>query len=711
LALMFIAAPAAQAGGPAWLAAIPASPVNANAQQPDVASDTRGDVVAVWSASDGTNDLIESAYRQPGSGNVFNPKPVTADGSNATAPRVAMNGHGAAVAVWQTDAGQVQAAYMQPGAVTFGAPQTLRTDASTPQNYPMAPQVAIDDAGDAVVVWQHKSGGKDAIEGAYAPSSSGTFGAFASISIDPNHDWDAPAVAMDGAGEATVVWYGFNGVSQVWAAQAPLATPGTFGTPVMLSDPAKNAETPAVSMDGAGAATVVWQQVAANNHEAIFEADSASGGTFTTGTQMTPVSTVDYANPQVAENARGDTAAAWADDFFGYVYLDMRPAGGTFGAQQTPTTLQDIFSTSSLPAVTVEPNGDAVAAWERTTHEIAASVAAAGGTTWAAPQVIGGNDTQDYSPQLASDGIGDVLATWFDTTANEAQVAAYDGAPPTASNVDIPAVGTAGQPISLSAVPIDIWSGGAPSQTVWKVNGQAVGTGSTISYTFPAAGQYQLEFDLFDTVGNELVNSRAYTVLAPQVQQPAPAPTPLPPPVLAAQANVTPTSGTVLVRVPGSKTFVSLPYAEQVPTGSVIDATHGTVTVTVAEPNGKTEQLQFFAGEFTFEQARSGVVTALLTGGTFAGCPVGAKHAARIASKRGKSSPVRSLWANGHGNFQTKGRYAAGSVSGTEWFTQDRCDGTYIKVTRDAVLVTDLVNRKRTKVRQGHSILALAPGF
>jgi hypothetical protein len=83
-----------------------------------------------------------------------------------------------------------------------------------------------------------------------------------------------------------------------------------------------------------------------------------------------------------------------------------------------------------------------------------------------------------------------------------------------------------------------------------------------------------------------------------------------------------------------------------------------------------------------------------------------AHHArrARAAAKR----RTRKLWANAHGTFSTKGNYAVGAVQGTEWLTEDRCDGTVIKVTRDKVRVTDLVHHRSFSVRAGHSALVRA---
>jgi hypothetical protein len=69
---------------------------------------------------------------------------------------------------------------------------------------------------------------------------------------------------------------------------------------------------------------------------------------------------------------------------------------------------------------------------------------------------------------------------------------------------------------------------------------------------------------------------------------------------------------------------------------------------------------------------------------------------------------VRKLWANAHGSFSTKGNYAAGAVQGTEWVTEDLCEGTVIRVTRDKVAVTNLVNHRHLSVKAGHSYLATA---
>ncbi|HEV7942915.1 MAG TPA: hypothetical protein VGP17_08970 [Solirubrobacteraceae bacterium] len=48
-------------------------------------------------------------------------------------------------------------------------------------------------------------------------------------------------------------------------------------------------------------------------------------------------------------------------------------------------------------------------------------------------------------------------------------------------------------------------------------------------------------------------------------------------------------------------------------------------------------------------------------------------------------------------------------MQGTEWLTEDLCEGTLIRVTRDKVAVSNLVTHKHVAVRTGHHYLAKAP--
>ena len=47
-------------------------------------------------------------------------------------------------------------------------------------------------------------------------------------------------------------------------------------------------------------------------------------------------------------------------------------------------------------------------------------------------------------------------------------------------------------------------------------------------------------------------------------------------------------------------------------------------------------------------------------------------------------------------------------MRGTKWLTDDRCDGTLVRVVKGAVTVRDLVRRRTLPLRAPHQYAALA---
>jgi len=185
-------------------------------------------------------------------------------------------------------------------------------------------------------------------------------------------------------------------------------------------------------------------------------------------------------------------------------------------------------------------------------------------------------------------------------------------------------------------------------------------------------------------------------------------------------------SGEVQVELPGAHEFVALQAASSVPVGTVIDATHGKVLLTSAvNRRGGTKAGIFTGGRFVVGQANVALpLTKLrLVGGSFAACSrTGAlAHAlivarsatvpivARSATARPSHKVVRQLWGDDNGGkFVTIGRSASAAVRGTVWLTQDRCDGTLIRVLRGRVLVHAASLRHGLLIGAGQSYFARA---
>ena len=181
-----------------------------------------------------------------------------------------------------------------------------------------------------------------------------------------------------------------------------------------------------------------------------------------------------------------------------------------------------------------------------------------------------------------------------------------------------------------------------------------------------------------------------------------------PPPVQGKTVNVEPVSGTVLVKLPRARRFVRLPDAEQVPVGTTVDARKGVVRLYSVGRGGRIQAANFSEGMFVVTQRPGQALTNLrLTGGNFTRA-CGRTSRAQSSAVRRRSKSVRHLWGNGSGQFRTTGRFASATIRGTRWLTDDRCNGTLIRVTAGAVTVRDQTLRKTIVLKRPKSYLAPA---
>jgi hypothetical protein len=359
--------------------------------------------------------------------------------------------------------------------------------------------------------------------------------------------------------------------------------------------------------------------------------------------------------------------------------VGSNPGQGTAYVYVMPTT---------GPWVNATPTADLTASDAQTGDELGWSVAISGNTivAGARARAIGGDDGQGAAYVWTEPSGG-----WVTTSADTAELTAGDG-----STDD-----SLGESVAISGTTV---AAGAPRH---YASSETADFGA--AYVFGPGSEGSTSGGGTSTAGGG-ASSGGGTLTGPPPPQPTF--TPVPAPQLGVTGNVARVSGTVRVRLPGGATFVPLASLRQIPFGSVIEATGGRVSVTTASPHGGTQTGEFFGGGFVLTQGRNGLVVATLTGGNFSVCPTARERAHKARASAAHASGkhvVRKLWSNAHGSFSTKGNYAAGAVAGTEWLTEDLCDGTLIRVTRDKVAVTNLVNHHHLTVKVGHSYLAKAP--
>lgn len=164
--------------------------------------------------------------------------------------------------------------------------------------------------------------------------------------------------------------------------------------------------------------------------------------------------------------------------------------------------------------------------------------------------------------------------------------------------------------------------------------------------------------------------------------------------------------GIVLGREPGTKNFVPITDPRAIEKGWELNTCKGAVKLTqeLDETTGRTSSATFYSGRFIVSQAKlKNAPTTLTLTGTVP-C-VRSAPGARAAKSKKRSKILGRLWADGKGRFRTKGRFASATVRGTKWLTEDRTDGTLIRVARGVVDVTDLRTGKVRSVKAGHQLL------
>jgi hypothetical protein len=223
-----------------------------------------GHAVATWTRSDGSTLRIQAAARAA-VGSFAPPQTISSIGFDSFVSQVGVSPGGNAVAVWYALQGsklRVQSA-PRPAGGSFGTPQTL---SDTSQDA-FDPQVDVDSGGNAVAVWNRFDGADpddpndpndpaccNRVQAAARPAGGG-FGPVSTISAAGQHAL-RPRVALDPGGNATAVWYRFNGAAEVVQAAARPAG-GSFGVAETISQPGQNAFEPEVDASTTNA-VAVW---------------------------------------------------------------------------------------------------------------------------------------------------------------------------------------------------------------------------------------------------------------------------------------------------------------------------------------------------------------------------------------------------------------------------------------------------------------------
>jgi len=217
------------------------------------AVDGAGNTTVVWSAFDGEDSVIQTAYR-PAGGSFTAPAQVSASGGDAGLADIGVDAAGNTIASWQRNVGPdrtVQAAIKAPGGTFVPLGDVSASGASAE-----SPVLDVSPDGTAILAWRLAGITERFVQSSTRPAG-GAFSPPVSISSGKDNPL-FHEVALGDGGDAIVVWSGENGGGEIARAAVRPAGSAAFGAPVAISQASGDLFHPEPSIDAGGNATVVW---------------------------------------------------------------------------------------------------------------------------------------------------------------------------------------------------------------------------------------------------------------------------------------------------------------------------------------------------------------------------------------------------------------------------------------------------------------------
>jgi hypothetical protein len=254
-------------------------------------------------------------------------------------------------------------------------------------------QLAVDDAGGAVAIWTrfHIDGSPPPRLLVASRSPGGRFGRPRLLARDV--DYDPQLLAVNGRGDAIVVWRRFNRPSRYSFRPAG----GGFSKPITIPG-ADRAD--AIALDDDGGAFLVWSS-AADDVKAAYR---PPGGSFGAPQPVDGPPKQVLSTKAIATDRDGDMLLVWREGD-ALKAIERASHSASFGPSVLVATA--LLKDDALEALTVAPSGQAAVAY----GALPLKLASRDGGVWTAPQQLPvGKLTEGF--RLAMNRRGDAALTW-----------------------------------------------------------------------------------------------------------------------------------------------------------------------------------------------------------------------------------------------------------------------------------------------------------
>jgi hypothetical protein len=345
------------------------------AHLPNVAIDSNGNAWAVWVQSHDFEFSIWANRFSVDNGSWGQAVLIEQIDNDAIHPEIAVDNLGNALAVWaqQNDAGgayNIWANRYSTNNTSWGSAEMLE-ESTGDAKYP---KVAVDDTGNAFVVWHERDGLEYSVWANRYNESIDSWGVAEGIGSDGGVQRPSgssifrteftPEVSVDGNGNALSVWSQTDGAQDnIWANRFSLAN-GSWGAATMIENDDGSARRPAISIDNNGNALALWYQFDGSRDTTRFNhynvADSSWG---TAALIETGAGTAYY--HQIAHDNSGNALAVWQEADGGVFSIRASRYSASKSSWEASALIEAEMGGAETPQIAIDGSGNALAVWEQ----------------------------------------------------------------------------------------------------------------------------------------------------------------------------------------------------------------------------------------------------------------------------------------------------------------------------------------------------------
>jgi hypothetical protein len=387
----------------------------------NVAASPNGDSIVVWDELEGkVKAAVYDAASQTWS------EPVSLDRDDnpdaAAVPHVAMDANGNAIAAWQRQSTDIDRYSVWTNRYDKASRSWGTAEQIEGSEMCGVPQVALDEAGNAVMVFSMIGALTSNVVAARADAATRKWSATEVLANPPEYAHSGGAsIAMQPDGDAIIVWTSRNFdevrlYARIWTARYTAST-DTWSDVQPLSPDLDAAIPSGMAINEAGVAFIIWTQELNEEITVWASRSENAGAVWSPAQRIDPPEAGLALLPEVEVDAAGNAVVVWTGEESERQNIWSTRYLAAHGGWQMPAMIESDDATAVVARLGMDRDGNTLAIWTRDddVRDVpwAAWYDAAAGT-WGTPQPLETDRGPGHSsfPHVAVTPDGRAIAAW-----------------------------------------------------------------------------------------------------------------------------------------------------------------------------------------------------------------------------------------------------------------------------------------------------------